>query len=83
MHIQLHTVPVVRRIAASLAGALVALSAHSVYQDTTAALIENGRADAQVHLVTPLTREEKIAQKAQLIKLFAQKLKQDRAGQQR
>lgn len=81
MNINIHTVPLVRRIAASLVGALIALSAHAAYEDTTAALILANRADAKVHLVTPLTRDEHIAQMAQLVKTYADTLKQKRGGQ--
>lgn len=75
MHINLHNVRIIRRIAASLTGALIALTVHSVYQDTTAAVIAYHRAAQKVEQTTVLTHEEKVAR----IHLFAETLKTQRA----
>lgn len=70
----LHNVRIIRRMAASLTGALVALTVHSVYQDTTAALLAQHRAAQKMEQEVVLTHEEKVAR----IHLFAETLKTQR-----
>lgn len=74
MHINIHNIPIVRRVAASLTGALVALTIHSIYQDTTAAVLAYHRAAQKVEQVDTLTHEEKVAR----VREFAQVLKTQR-----
>lgn len=76
MNINLHNISIVRRMAASLTGALVALTVHSVYQDTTAAVLAYHRAAQKVEETTVLTHDEKVAR----IHLFAETLKTQRAS---
>lgn len=75
MHINLHNVRIIRRVASSLTGALVALTVHSIYQDTTAAVLAYHRAAQKVEQVDTLTHEEKVAR----VREFAQALKTQRA----
>ena len=39
MHTHIHEHPLLRRMTASLTGAVIALTVHGIYQDTTAAII--------------------------------------------
>lgn len=77
-HIQLHEIGVLRRIAASLTGALIALTVHSVYQDTTAALLSSRRAEQKTEQTAMLTHDEKVAR----IRAFAETLKIQRGALQ-
>lgn len=81
MHINLHTVPLVRRTAASLVGALIALTVHSVYQDTTAALLSHQRHADRIHQAAE-SREAMVKQNAMEVAEYARMLKRQREQEQ-
>jgi hypothetical protein len=79
MHINphtLHNVRILRRMTASLTGALIALTAHAMYQDT-AAMIVSMTKDADATHAAPSTETSDDAAR---IRDFAEQLKQERAG---
>jgi len=78
----LHNVHIVRRIAASVTGALIALTVHSVYQDATAAVIAYQKHSEEQHDAAPVDRSGKIAQDSARIQQFTEALKMQRAQMQ-
>lgn len=69
----LHTHPFVRRLAASLTGALIALTLHAMYQDTTSVVT------AMLHDDTVPIADDAEADAAARVRNFAEELKQQRA----
>lgn len=72
----LHTLPLLRRMTASLTGALIALTGHSIYQDTSA-MVVSAMKNADVTHAAPSAENSEDA--SARVRAFAEQLKQQRA----
>ncbi len=78
MQTNIHNIHIVRRLTASLTGALIALTGHAIYQDTSAMVVSMMK-DADVTHAAPSPENSDDA--SARVRAFAEKLKQQRAEQ--
>lgn len=72
----LHNIHIVRRLTASLVGALIALAGHAIYQDTSAMVVSMMKDADATHTAPPAQTDDDAAR----IRAFADQLKEQRSG---